>query len=180
MRRLHWWLLASLCLAFPASANDSMSSILSASVGEWAGQLYYLDYQSGERFGIPMTVSASMTPDGATLKRDLTFTDPGVLVYAVNLTAVDRDTGELVEAYFREGRGELLRYDIVDATFEGPGRWRLVYEQDGIDDGRPARIRHTIERRGSSMDSKKEVRFADSNGGFFLRNGSELALTDAD
>ncbi|MEM9209685.1 MAG: hypothetical protein AAGA61_10585 [Pseudomonadota bacterium] len=128
MRRRCWWLLASLCLAFPASADESMSSILSASVGEWAGQLYYLDYQSGERFSIPMSVSASMTADGATLKRDLTFTDPGVLVYAANLTAVDRDTGELVEAYFREGRGELLRFEIVEATFAGPDRWRLVYE----------------------------------------------------
>ncbi len=180
MYRLRWLPLATLWLANLALADESMQAILAASVGEWEGELYYLDYQSGERFGIPMRVSASVTPDGATLTRHVTFTDPGVLVHAVNLTTIDRDTGELVEAYFREGRGELLRYDIVYAAYAGPEEWRVIYEQDGVDDDRPARIRHTIERRGASLDSKKEVSFDESAGEFFLRNGSELTLVETE
>lgn len=178
MNKLRLIPLVFLWLGNAALADDNMDAVLSASVGDWEGQLYYLDYQSGERFGIPMRMTASVTPDGVTLKRDLTYTDPGVLVHAVNLLTVDRDTGELVEAFFREGRGELFRFDIVSVTYDGPEQWRVVYEQDGVDDDRPARIRHTMTRNGVSMDSTKEVRFADSGDEFFLRNGSELKLID--
>ena len=160
-------------------ADDDLSPILAGSTGSWNGQLYYLDYQSGRRFGIPMRVDAELTPDGATMIRNLTFTDPGNLVHAVNLVTVDRDSGELVEAYFRQGKGEMLRYEIVDARYGGEREWQLVYEQDGTDDDRPARIRHTIERKGNELNSTKEVRFLDDDE-YFLRNGTELTLVDAD
>lgn len=157
-------------------ADEHMHSILKASTGEWEGELYYLDYQSGQRFGIPMRVDAELTPDGATLVRRLTFTDPGTLVHAVNLSTIDRDTGELVEAYFREGKGEMNRYEIVEIDFTDGAEWELVYEQDGTDDERPARIRHTLSRDGNSMTSSKAVRFLDEDGEYFLRNGTELEL----
>ncbi len=161
-------------------ADVELSSLLDASAGSWEGELYYLDYRSGQRFGIPMRVDARMTPDGATLVRELTFTDPGNLVHAINLVTIDRDSGELVEAYFREGRGELLRYDVVDVEFENDRQWRIVYEQDGNDDNRPARIRHTLSRNGDEMSSSKEVRFLDSDDdGLILRNGSLLTLKEA-
>ncbi len=157
-------------------ADEHAASILGASTGEWEGELYYLDYQSGQRFSIPLRVDAELTPDKATLVRRLTFTDPGNLVHAVNLTTLDRDTGELVEAYFREGKGEMLRYEVVTASYVNPEQWKLVYEQDGTDDDRPARIRHTMAREGDRLVSTKEVRFGDSE--YFLRNGTELTLAD--
>ena len=160
------------------SADEHAASILGASTGAWEGELYYLDYQSGQRFGIPMRIDAELTPDGATLIRRLTFADPGNLVHAVNLSTVDRDTGELVEAYFREGRGEMNRFDIVKIDFKDEAAWELVYEQDGIDDDRPARIRHTLSRDGKTMSSSKAVRFLDDEGEFFLRNGTELELVE--
>ena len=163
-----------------SQADEALSSILDASTGAWEGELYYLDYQSGQRFAIPMRVDAEITPDGATLVRGLTFTDPGSLVHAVNLVTVDRDSGELVEAYFRQGKGEILRYEIVDASYENDRQWQLVYEEDGTDNDRPARIRHTIERKGDQMTSTKEVRFLDEDGEFFLRNGTELRVDASD
>ncbi len=170
--------LITLLLLIPslAPANEHAASILEASSGAWEGELYYLDYQSGQRFGIPMRVDAELTPDKVTLVRRLTFTDPANLVHAVNLSTIDRDTGELVEAYFREGKGEMLRYEVVTASYENPEQWTLVYEQDGTDDDRPARIRHTMEREGSRLLSTKEVRFG--GGEYFLRNGTELTLAD--
>ncbi len=149
---------------------------LAASAGSWEGELYYLDYQSGDRFGIPLRIEVTVTPDSATLTRKLTFTDPGNLVHAVNLVTIDRDTGELVEAYFREGRAELLRYEIVASAFVSDTEWRVVYEQDGRDDDRPARIRHTVERENDRMTSTKEVRFPDEPGEYFLRNGTDVRL----
>ena len=163
-------------LASLANAEEPAQAALAASAGTWEGELYYLDYQSGDRFGIPLRIEATVTPDGATLTRKLTFTDPGNLVHAANLVTIDRETGELVEAYFREGRAELLRYEIVTSEFVDDTQWRVVYEQDGTDDDRPARIRHTVERENDRMTSSKKVRFLDEPGDFFFRNGTEVRL----
>ncbi len=175
-------LMIALLFAIPmlAQADDSALAALKASAGTWEGELYYLDYQSGKRFGIPMRIDAEMTPDGATLVRRLTFTDPGRMVHAVNLATIDRDSGELVEAYFREGRGELLSYSIVGVEYASETQWRVVYQQDGEDDDRPARIRHTMARDGALMTSSKEVRFLDEEGKFLLRNGTEVRLADGE
>lgn len=165
--------------ATSATANDHVLAALASAAGDWEGELYYLDYQSGQRFGIPMRAEIEETPDGATVIRRLTWTDPGNLVYAVLLTTIDRDTGELVEAFFRDGKGEYMRYDVSSATIESATKWQVVYEQDWIDADRPARIRHTVERDGDLMTSKKSVRFLDGDDGeFFVRNGSELRLVD--
>ena len=168
-----------LLAASNATATDHALEALASAAGDWEGELYYLDYQSGQRFGIPMRAEIEATPDAATVIRRLTWTDPGNLVYAVLLTTVDRDTGELVEAFFRDGKGEYMRYDVSGARIESATKWQVVYEHDGTDAGRPARIRHAIERDGNLMTSKKSVRFLDGDDGeFFERNGSELRLTE--
>ena len=158
-------------------ASDDAGSILESATGIWKGELYYLDYQSGQRFGIPMKIEASVTPDGATLVRQLTFTDPGNLVHAISLTTVDRDSGDLVEAYFREGKGEFSQATVTEMAFESETEWMLVYMQDGIDDNKPAVIRNTLRRDGNALTSSKEVRFAGETE-FFLRNGFEVELTE--
>ncbi len=164
-----------LLAATSAVANDHALEALASAAGDWEGELYYLDYQSGQRFGIPMRTEIEATPDGATVIRRLTWTDPGNLVYAVALTTIDRNTGELVEAFFRDGKGEYMRYDVASATIESATKWQVVYEHDWTDADRPARIRHTVERDGDLMTSKKSVRFLDGDDSeFFTRNGSEL------
>ncbi len=176
--RVKYKLMIVLLLVAPVltQAEDSALSALKASEDSWEGVLYYLDYQSGQRFEIPMRIDAEMTPDGATLVRRLTFTDPGHLVYAVSLLTIERDSGDLAEAYFRDHKGELSRYTITTAEYGGETKWRVVYEQDGEDDDRPARIRHTMTRDGGLMTSSKEVRFLGEEGKFFLRNGTEVRL----
>ena len=175
------WIVASCLSMGSVQANEPLASILAASAGDWEGELYYLDYQSGQRFGIPMRADADITPDGVTLIRRVTWTDPGNLVYAVNLVTIDRDTGELVEAFFRDGRGEFLRYDVESVTYSSESDWQFAYEHDGTDDNRPARIRHTITRDGKRMTSTKSVRFLDDDSDeFFERNGSDLRLVGKD
>ena len=173
-----------LALVANASADERVLEVLGSATGEWEGELYYLDYQSGQRFGIPMRAEIEVTPDGATVIRRVTWTDPGNLVYAVQLTTIDRDTGELVEAFFRDGKGEYMRYDLAGIDVESPTQWRVDYEHDGTDADRPARIRNTVERSGDLMTSKKSVRFLDVDNGaddeFFERNGSELRLIGID
>lgn len=159
--------------------NELIQSALAATAGRWSGELFYLDYQSGERFSIPLRVDASTTPDSATLVRALTFTDPGVLVHAISLLTVDRDSGELVEAYFREGRGEFYRFDVVSFEHVDTGQWSLTYQHNGTDDGRSAEIRHTLERDGPRLSSVRSVRFLDEpDAEFFQRNGTELTMEE--
>ncbi|MEM1412894.1 MAG: hypothetical protein AAGH19_11100 [Pseudomonadota bacterium] len=163
-----------------AAANESVLEALASTSGRWTGELYYLDYQSGDRFSIPMDADIEVTPDGATVIRRLTWTDPGNLVYAVQLTTVDRDTGELVDAYFRDGRGEHLRYVVSEYRYESPTKWRVVYEHEGQDADRPAQIRHTLTSDGELLTSKKSVKFLDADDTAFIeRNGSELRRIEA-
>ena len=160
-----------------AFANEEALQALASSSGIWEGELYYLDYQSGQRFGIPMRADIEATPDGATVIRRVTWTDPGNLVYAVLLSTIDRDTGELVEAYFRDGKGQYMRYEVSDATIDSPTQWSVTYGNDGTDGDRPARIRHTVERDGDRMTSVKSVRFLDEDSDeYFERNSTELTL----
>lgn len=160
-----------------AGADNEAQAILQASSGIWEGELYYLDYNSGQRFGIPMKVEANMTPDGATLMRKLTYTDPGTLVYAVSLISIDPESGEVVEAFFRDGNGEYFRSTIVETDFTAESAWKLVYLQAGTDDDRPASIRHTLQRDGNTLTSSKEVRY-EGEDKFTLRNGTKVELAD--
>ena len=166
-----------------ASANDEALDALVGTTGEWEGSLYYLDYldyQSGDRFSIPMRAMIEATPEGKTILRRLTWTDPGNLVHAVQLVTFDRDTGEYVEAYFREGTAEYLRYEVVEVDVVSDSSWLIIYEHDGLDDDRPSRIRHTLERNDDLLTSKKSVRFLDSDdAAYFERNGSELKMVEA-
>lgn len=164
-------------LQMPAWAKDAdqARAAFASITGNWTGELYYLDYQTGQRFGIPMNVAAEVTPDGATLLQKVRFTDPGVEVYAMTLTTVSQESGEVLEAYFREQRGEYLRYRLAGVEYQSAEQWSLVMEREGSDDDRPATIRTTLSRRGDSLDSLKEVRFSDETAGaWFKRNGTEL------
>ena len=168
-----------LLVATSAAANERALDALAAASGSWEGELYYLDYQSGQRFSIPMRAEIDATPDGATVIRRVTWTDPGNLVYAVQLTTIDQENGNLVQSYFRDGKGEHMRYDITSVDIKSMTNWRIAYEHNGTDADRSARIRHTVERDGNQMTSKKSVRFLDSEDTrFFERNGSDLKLTE--
>ena len=169
----------SLLVAPLAVANEQAMEALRTATGSWGGELYYFDYQSGERISIPMQAMIETTPDGATVIRRMVWTDPDKFVHAIVLTTIDRDTGELVEAFFRDGKGEYTRYELASMEFDSATEWTIEFEHDGTDDDRPARIRHTTQRDGDQMTSVKSVRFLDDAGGdYFERNGSELRLIE--
>lgn len=169
--------LAATTTAEAAADKELIGAALAATAGRWSGELYYLDYQSGERFSIPLRVQADTTPDSATLVRQLTFTDPGVLVHAISLLTVDRDSGELIEAYFREGRGEFFRFEVISFDYTNATQWSLIYQQNGTDDGRDAQIRHALQRDGSRLRTIRSVRFLDEpDAEFFQRNGTDLTM----
>ncbi|MEM7280952.1 MAG: hypothetical protein AAF438_04925 [Pseudomonadota bacterium] len=175
---LHRFLITwAISLGCSLVANSAEQNVLEGLSGVWNGELYYLDYQSGQRFGIPMRVEASVTPDGATLTRNVTYTDPGNLVYVVNVVTITQE-GQLKEAFFRDSEAQMLNYNIDSLNYKSESKWTLVYSHEGTDNNRPAKIRHTIQRDGEDLTSSKEVRFlsGEQSNGFFLRNGTELSL----
>lgn len=173
--------LALLAVGFAAQADEDLLRVLVATKGHWEGELYYLDYQSGQRFSIPMTSYIESTPDEATVINRVTWTDPGNLVHAVALSSIDRDTGELIEAFFRDGRGEFFRSEVTSIDIESDSKWVFTFESDGTDDNRPARIRNEVVRDGEFMTSKKTVRFLDDDSSAYVeRNGTELRLVSAE
>lgn len=151
---------------------------LASQAGKWQGELYYLDYLSDERYSIPMRINAELSPDGVTLIRHITFTDPSNEVHAVNVMTFDEEANELVESYFRQHSGELFRYQIDNYKFVDPHQWHINFSHQGVDDERPAKIIHRIEMSGKKLSSEKHVCYQSQPNNCFLRNGSKLTLIE--
>lgn len=144
--------------------------------GAWEGTLEYLDYQDNTtRIEVPasltVTATASRGGPGAT---EATF---------------DFRTRELSGVAGDEQL--LLRYFPTEGLVEFGGNWavtiaeadpeaaliRLVFTGTGEDDGRPGLIRQTIERRGSTLNLLKEVRYEDTTD-FIVRSQYLLVLSE--
>lgn len=191
MRAFLVMLLASLPLVgsaqSPAAGNlPTLQEIRAQMAGNWEGELLYLDYQSGQRFGIPMRVEAELMPDGLTVFRKTTFTDPGNLVHVSSLTSYAIEG--IFEAYFRNRKGEFYEYQLERMEFLEPmpsGRrtedWAIVISRQGTDDDRPAEIQIRISQAGDTQTAVKEVRFLENgqpSGDWVERNRTVLSRVD--
>lgn len=131
-----------------------------ALAGTWEGELEYLDYQSGQWFGLPMHVQIEDAGDGATLIRKSDFDDgPSVgNVRIVSTAMFDRESGVEYVGNFRAGRAaELAAYTVTLGDARAADRWTMIAEADGEDGGEPARIRETTVRDGDTITTLKEV-----------------------
>ena len=178
---------AMLVAATPAAAQDAAPAITLAearasTAGAWAGELQYLDYQSGEWQGIPVTVTVTLEGDGNTLTRRATFDDgPRVgNVFITSLEMLGPDGTTEYSTAFRAGRTpEVSATTLALAAATDATHWTIRAEQDGTDDDRPARIRETTTRDGASLVTLKEVDFLDEPGEqWFSRNRSVLTRKD--
>lgn len=128
--------------------------------GRWQGSLGYRDYQSNRLEEIPMQTRIEALPDGATIIRVSSFDDgPRVGdVFITTASLFDTKAGQVTSASLRRGRkveaqAEQVRVaSVTDAT-----HWTLVYEADGSDDDKPARLRTTEVRDGDVLTATKEV-----------------------
>jgi hypothetical protein len=175
-------LAALLAAATPAAAQDAPAITLAearaSTAGAWTGQLQYLDYSSGEWQGIPVTVSTEVVGDGNTIIRRAAFDDgPRVgAVYITSLAMLGKDGATEYSTGFRAGRTpEVSAYTLTLTAAKDAEHWTIRAELDGMDDDRPARIRETTTRDGTSLVTFKEVDFLDEPGEqWFSRNRSVL------
>jgi hypothetical protein len=169
-------------LAAPALAEApptiTLAQARASTVGQWQGQLQYLDYGSGEWQGIPVTVSVVLEGDGNTLTRRAAFDDgPRVgMVYITSLAMLDKEGVTEYSTGFRAGRTpELSSANLFLSMALDSERWTIRATREGTDDNRPARIRETTTRDGASLVTLKEVDFLDDEGEqWFSRNRTLL------
>lgn len=178
-------ILAALAPALPVAAQDApavtLSQVRTSITGAWAGELQYLDYQSGEWQGIPVTVTVSLEGDGNTLTRRATFDDgPRVgNVFITSLAMLGPDGVTEYSTGFRAGRTpEVSASTLSLAAARDAEHWTILALRDGQDDDRPARIRETTTRDGGRLVTLKEVDFLDEPGEkWFSRNRTVLERT---
>ena len=155
----------------PATAQPAASSLIDlaqarASLeGHWEGKLEYLDYGANKWFGIPVKTIVENQGDNATIIRRSDF-DDGPSVGNVRITTVELfDTAKATVAVgtFRKGREpEISVYTArLDGAYHDITHWTMVEEAKATDDNRPAMLRLTTVRNGSSVETLKQIDFLD-------------------
>lgn len=178
--------LAGLTPVLPAAAQDTPAVTLAqaraSTAGAWAGELQYLDYQSGEWQGIPVTIAVTLEGDGNTISRRAQFDDgPRVgMVYITSLSILGADGATEYSTGFRAGRTpDLSNHTLALTSASDATHWTMQATRNGQDADRPARIRETTTRDGVRMVTLKEVDFLDDAGEeWFSRNRTVLERVD--
>lgn len=137
----------ALFFSFASAYSQSFKiSDLAASVGNWEGNLTYLDYSSGNPYTMQANIKISFTAD-----------KKGYIMgyeYPKEPHANSRDTTYTNENFFGKER-------IVEFNKDAHGGFRLVTEIDGQDgnDNKKAVLKHIYVLQSNSYTIKKEVKF---------------------
>jgi len=170
-------------LATPlAQAADfpTPASLEQGLVGHWAGALEYRDYQSGQRFELPMDSRISLGPDGATITRLSSFDDgpKTAMVWITSVSLFDASGSRVTTAMVRKGRALTLNTEIAETTgWADATHWTVVAREDGMDDEKPTAIRTTLTRDGGTLTALKEVKPPEApESAYRFRNQTVLRL----
>jgi hypothetical protein len=172
---------ASALLATPfAQAADlpTPATLEQSLVGHWAGALEYRDYQSGQRFELPMDTRISLGPDGATLTRLSSFDDgPQTgIVWITSVSLFDTSGRRVTTAMVRKGRAMTLTTETAETTrWTDATHWTVVAREQGMDDEKPTAIRTTLTRDGATLTALKEVKPPEApDSAYWFRNQTVL------
>ena len=141
-------------------ASLDIASLRLALAGTWEGELAYLDYQSGEWFGLPMDVTIEDAGDGVTIIRKSDYNDGPAVgnVRIVSTAMFDPENAAEYVGTFRAGRpAELATYTLSLESADAADSWTMIATTEGTDGGEPARIRETTVRDGDTVTTLKEV-----------------------
>lgn len=158
---------------FPAPA-----ALEAGLAGRWHGALGYRDYQSNELFELAVDTDIRAVADGVTVIRVSTFDEgPGKTpVYITTASLFVAVTGTVAETTLRMGRPVEVATDrVIIVGYTDAAHWTMRYERDGIDGGKPAKLRSTETRDGDAMLTVKEVIPATAADGIWrFRNQTRL------
>lgn len=156
-------LAAAALLAALAPAADAQRPLVTrdrvyaALAGRWTGTLEYRDYQDPtRRVTLPTTLEVVRGGDGLELR--YTYDDgPGKTVRSAERLVLD--VGVTAMQWGGPAPDSLAHWTVlVLGDAPGPGTIRFVAQRDGLDDGRPARLRETFTIGRTDLHILKEVR----------------------
>lgn len=147
-------------LPLPAAAQRPLVTrerVYAALAGRWTGTLEYRDYQDPtRRVSLPVILEVARDADGLELR--YTYDDgPGKTVRSTERMVLDVTVSTL--RWGGPPPDSLAHWTVIvlgDAP--GPGTIRFVASRDGLDDGRPARLRETFTIGRTDLHVLKEVR----------------------
>ncbi len=167
-----------------AAESPTIDELRQGLVGSWEGALEYLDYQSGQWFGLPLVVSIEDGGDGATLIRKSDYDDgPQVGTVRIVSTAMllAETSTEYIGAFRADRPAELAAYSVTLSAAEDAIRWTMIAETEGEDGNAPARIRETTVRDGVVLTTLKEVDPLDDEAEEWItRNRTTLTRTQTE
>jgi len=131
---------------------------------KWTGKLTYLDYKSNKEVSIPADITVEKTEDA----------DAFILINEYP----DEPKANGSETIRIEDNGKIFGNETVTEKISGEeGSLKFVTEGDGMDNEKPALIRHTYFISKTIFTVQKDVNFRDGNN-FLKRHIYEFERTD--
>lgn len=131
---------------------------------KWTGKLTYLDYKSNKEVSIPADITVEKTEDA------------DAFIFINEYPEEPKANGS--ETIRIEDNGKLFGNETVtEKISDVEGSLKIVTERDGMDDEKPALIRHTYFISKTKFTVQKDVNFHDGNN-FLKRHIYEFETTD--
>lgn len=141
-------------------------------VGEWKGQLEYLNYsENTTRVKLPTNLYCNKTELGEAITLNYVFQDPGYKVENIQLLTLNK-MGQLVLTIVDGGIAKSSVLYVKSNETNNGKTSSMVFFESGYDNNQPALIRYTINLSASTLISLKEVKYDD--GEFTFRNQIKL------
>lgn len=147
--------------------------------GQWTGSLSYRDYSSDIWFDLAEHRTIVVLKDGHSVMETSAYDDgPKTgLVYTYTLSAIEPDGRTLKSLSTR--KNQPASTDIETLSFKGTPAsaedFTLVFDSVGKDDDHPARLRITLTRKGTHLETLKEVNpDVSGKGEWRIRNRTRL------
>lgn len=131
---------------------------------KWSGKLTYLDYKSNKEVSIPAEITIEKTEDA------------DAFIFINEYPDEPKANGS--ETIRIEDNGKLFGNETVTLKIsDEEGSLKIVTERDGMDDDKPALIRHTYFISKTKFTIQKDVNFRDGNN-FLKRHIYEFESSD--
>jgi len=165
--------LALACIAADAQAQQEFSvDTLKSIVGQWKGELEYLDYRDNRtRVVLRTAMDARLSMLENQLILNFVHREPGYEVESLQILSFDAEKKTILSTGFDNGRARTEEWRIADFASDSSGL-HLEMLTSGYDDGRSATIRRQLLLRENSFSVRKEVKYEGEE--YFFRNEVRL------
>ncbi len=147
---------------------DTLKSL----VGQWEGELEYLDYRDNRtRVVLRTAMAARLSMLENQLILNFVHRESGYEVESLQILALDAETKTILSTGFDKGRARTEEWRIDGFVSDSSGM-HLVLLTSGYDDGKPATIRRQLLLNENKLTVRKEVQYEGEE--YFFRNEVRL------